>query len=117
MLTRKGLFAFGLIFALFLVQSNFFKSPALLMAAVVYLGLSGGPSYGFWAGAWAGFLVSLLGTGPLNLEIPMFSLIGFLSGLITRRFFKGTFIVPVVLWGVGLWVFSCVKVVYNLFSF
>ncbi len=106
MLTRAHvLAAFWLVF-LFLLQSSFFHTPALLIGAVVYFGLREGAGFGWWVGVAAGFLLSLYSTTASSYEILFLGVFGWVSGIVSSKFFRDNRIIQAALWAFSVWIFS-----------
>ena len=100
----RKILPFFWIFILYLMQNAsgiFFpqKTPILLISAVLFYAFAEGPWMGALAGAFAGLLLEIFGTGRFGAELIVLATAGFVFGRITRTFFRESvfmrFFVPV----------------------
>ena len=90
------------IFIFFLLQNALsFVWPSvflpLMLAAVIFFGLSEGPRFGLAAGAWAGLLLESFATGKFGIQLTLWGSAGFISGFLSSKIFPDSFLVQVFL--------------------
>ncbi len=78
-----------LFFLQIAAQPIFFdQTPPLVLIGIIFFALSGGPMVGLLTGALAGFLLDLLGTGPLGYEMVVFASAGAFCGFFSNILFR-----------------------------
>lgn len=94
--------AVATVFFFFLVQNTLglvFSeyAPALVLIAVVYYGLTQGPSFGFLLGVAAGIFFEIFSVGKIGYEMMALGLCGLLAGYTATAFFRENLLARVVL--------------------